>query len=221
MNRKITRLSASLLLVLLTTSLLFVDEGFNSKTETTSEIKIGNQIWMTQNLNVDKFRNGDPIPHARTKRQWRKAAKAGEPAWCYYGSDSYLGGKNGRLYNWHAVNDPRGLAPDGWRIPNLEEWEQLVTELGGKSSAGLAMKSSEDWRPNGNGTNSSGFNGRPAGFRNADGIYYFLGEYAKWWTATEGDTKNAWSHFLCHGSKLAVKYYMHKGYGLSVRCVKE
>lgn len=207
--------------VSLFTSFILYNNVNNEEKDTVRELKIGDHTWMAENLSVEKFRNGDPIPQARTKRQWRKAAKTGEPAWCYYGSDSYLGKKNGKLYNWYAVNDPRGLAPEGWRIPTAEEWEQLVIHLGGKSTAGLNMKSTEDWKFNGNGTNSSGFNGLPAGLRNADGIYGFLGEYAKWWTLTEGDTKNAWSHYLCHGSKLAIKYYMNKGYGLSVRCIKE
>lgn len=185
------------------------------------EIQIAQQIWMVSNLDVDKFRNGDPIPQVKSKKQWRKAGESGQPAWCYYGMDPGMGAKYGKLYNWHAVNDQRGLAPDGWHIPSQEEWELLVQSLGGKGTAGYTMKSDKDWLSNGNGTNSSGFNGLPAGLRNADGFFGFYGEYAKWWTSTNGDTRNAWCHYLCHGSKLAVKYYISKSYGLSVRCVKD
>lgn len=80
-------------------------------------VKIGDQIWMPENLNVDTFRNGDSIHHMQTKEEWDDAAHNEVPAWCYYDFDPSNGEKYGKLYNWHAVNDPRGLAPDGWRVP--------------------------------------------------------------------------------------------------------
>jgi len=87
-----------------------------------NEVTIGNQVWMSQNLNVDKFRNGDPIPHAETREEWEKAGENRHPAWCYYDNDSANADKYGKLYNWYAVNDPRGLAPEGWKIPSHEDW---------------------------------------------------------------------------------------------------
>lgn len=72
------------------------------------EVKIGDQIWMTRNLNVDKFCNGDPIPETKTNEEWIKAGENGKPAWCYYDNDPANGEKYGKLYNWYAVNDPRG-----------------------------------------------------------------------------------------------------------------
>jgi uncharacterized protein (TIGR02145 family) len=185
------------------------------------EVKIGSQIWTSENLNVEQFRNGDPIFHARTRKQWTKAGRNGQPAYCYYGFDKANGLKFGKLYNWHAVNDARGLAPQGWHIPSDEEWTQLADALGGKGIAGMSLKGNTDWLAPGLGDNQSGFNGLPGGFRNADGVFYFMVEYGKWWSATSEDATNAWCNYLYHGYNMALKYYLNKSYGLSVRCVKD
>jgi uncharacterized protein (TIGR02145 family) len=184
-----------------------------------AEIKIGNQVWMTANLNVETFKNGDPIAQIKSKKEWRDAGKTMRAGWCNFDTEKVYGLKYGKLYNWFAVNDPRGLAPEGWHIPSIEEWQELIQHLGGPNSAGTALKSKEHWYETGN--NSSGFNAIPSGFRNADGIFGFMGEYAKWWCSTEGDTKNAWCYYMTHTSKLIVKYYMAKSYGLSIRCIKD
>jgi uncharacterized protein (TIGR02145 family) len=93
---------------------------------------IGNQSWMAENLNTSKFRNGDPIPEVKTDEEWAKALKEGRPAWSYYDNDQKKGAKYGKLYNWYAVNDPRGLAPIGWHIPTDNEWTALTDYLGGE-----------------------------------------------------------------------------------------
>lgn len=184
------------------------------------EVKIGNQIWSAENLKVDKFKNGDPIPHARNKRQWKKAAKNKQPAWCYYGMDPYHEGVYGKLYNWYAVTDSRGLCPDGWQIPTSEDWDILIEHLGGKSQAGHSMKGKGTWKDNGSGSNKSKFDGRPGGVRNADGIFSFKDSYGKWWSSSAPDATNAWCQYLYHGYKMSLKELLNKGYGLSVRCVK-
>ncbi len=92
---------------------------------TIKEVKIGDQTWMAENLNVDKFRNGDLIPEAKTNEEWVKADDNNQPAWCYINNDPATANSFGRLYNWPAVDDPRGLAPEGWHIPNDMEWEIL------------------------------------------------------------------------------------------------
>src|SRR5210317_1010044 len=93
------------------------------------EISIGNQVWMLDNLNVDKFRNGDSIPQAKTDEEWENAGINGQPAWCYYDNNPDNGKRYGKLYNWHAVNDSRGLAPKGWHIPSAQEWIVLLDNL--------------------------------------------------------------------------------------------
>ena len=85
-------------------------------------VQIGTQVWMTKNLDVSSFRNGDPIPEAKTDEEWKKAEENKQPAWCYYDNNSANGAKYGKLYNWYAVNDPRGLAPIGFRVPTDEDW---------------------------------------------------------------------------------------------------
>ena len=87
--------------------------------------KLGTQVWGTENLNIDRFRNGDIIPEAKTDAEWEKALVHRKPAWCYYKNDSANGIKVGKLYNWYAVNDSRGLAPLGWHVPTLAEWNTL------------------------------------------------------------------------------------------------
>ena len=109
------------------------------------EVKIGQQVWTTENLNVDKFRNGEIIPEAKTAAEWHKAGENKQAAWCYYNNDSSNGTKYGKLYNWYAVNDPRGLAPKGWHIPSDQEWTDLTDYLGGDEQAGAKMKSKEGW----------------------------------------------------------------------------
>jgi uncharacterized protein (TIGR02145 family) len=89
------------------------------------EIKIGNQIWMAQNLQVSKFKNGDPIPEVKTIEEWQKALQEKQPAWLYYGDVPKKGvyeEEYGRLYNYYAVIDDRGLVPNSWRIATNDDW---------------------------------------------------------------------------------------------------
>jgi len=155
-------------------------------------VSIGGQVWMAENLNVDKFRNGHPIPQAQTNEAWEEAGKNGQPAWCYYDNQAIQrepgnNEKYGKLYNWYAVNDYRGLAPEGWHIPSDDEWSILTNHLGGEESAGLKMKSSIEWEDNGNGTNESGYSALPGGIRYFTGYFGLIGKYG---TATGGVLRN-------------------------------
>lgn len=91
-----------------------------------NEIKFGTQVWMSQNLNVDTFRNGDKIPEAKSMQEWDNYYKLKQPAYCFYEFDKDNETKYGRLYNWYALNDQRNLSPIGWRIPNSKDWHQLI-----------------------------------------------------------------------------------------------
>ena len=119
-----------------------------SQTGTNKSVQIGAQTWTTENLNVSTFRNGDPIMEAKTNEEWENAGKNKQPAWCYYENDPKNGDKYGKLYNWYAVNDPRGLAPTGWHVPTDAEWTILSDFLGGESTAGKKMKSLSGWNSN-------------------------------------------------------------------------
>lgn len=190
-----------------------------------TEVTIGEQVWMTQNLNVDKFRNGDPIPEAKTDEEWRKAGENGEPAWSYYNNNPDNGDRYGKLYNWYAVNDPRGLAPEGWKIPSDEDWSRLTDFLGGGSVAGTKMKSTDFWADNdgesGNGTNESGFSGLPGGYRNVNGKFNYFGEGGYWWSSTEYLTYVAWYRNLDYYIGRVFRYFSGKEVGFSVRCLRD
>jgi len=106
-------------------------------------VTIGTQVWMKENLNVSSFRNGDPIPEAKTEEEWKKACENKQPAWCYYENKATNGAKYGKLYNWYAVNDSRGLSPQGFHVPSDSEWTTLGEFLG--ADAGKKMKSKSGW----------------------------------------------------------------------------
>jgi uncharacterized protein (TIGR02145 family) len=185
------------------------------------EVEIGEQIWMSTNLNLDKFRNGDPIPEAKTAEEWKKAGDNKQPAWCYYNFDSKNGEKYGKLYNWYAVNDPRGLAPEGWHVPTDLEWTKLSNHLGGDTISGLKLKSEKGWENNGNGTNESGFNGLPSGFNaNSDSFFYNIGKDGNWWSSTDGGEDYAWARYLSYNLNSIGRSYPNKDLGMSVRCLK-
>ena len=184
-------------------------------------VKIGNQVWMTENLNVERFRNGDLIPEAKTAEAWINAGNAKRPAWCYYDNDPKNGNKYGKLYNWYALNDRRGLAPAGWHVPRDGEWTILSNYIGGENVAGTNMKSTAGWYNNGNGTNSRGFSGLPGGYRNSNGNFTNVGYYGNWWSASEDGGTYAWDRLLHSASSVLGRYNFTKNNGFSVRCVRD
>ncbi len=189
--------------------------------DTTNKITIGKQVWMVENLNVDKFRNGDSIPEVKTKDEWKKAGDEKKPVWSYYNDNPYNGRPYGKLYNWYAVNDSRGLAPEGWRIPSDKDWSTLTDFLGGESVAGKKMKSSNLWTESESGTNESGFLGLPGGCRNSFATFDQIGDYAYWWSSTDNGS-NAWYRFLEPSNGYVGRSgFGEKENGFSVRCVRD
>ncbi len=189
-------------------------------------VKICNQVWMSRNLDVDHYRNGDPIPEVTDPIAWG-ALNHQTGAWCYYNNDPAMGAIYGKLYNWYAVNDPRGLAPEGWHIPSDAEWTELVTCLGGSDVAGGKLKSTgtkEDgdglWLiPNTGATNESGFSALPGGERSLNGSFngFFQGN---WWSSTENSSVYALFIFLTEYSARIGRDSYYRSQGNSVRCVK-
>ena len=141
-------------------------------------------------------------------------------AWCYYDNDSSNGTKYGKLYNWYAVNDPRGLAPNGYHIPSDVEWTKLADYLGGENKAGKKIKNTSGWRNDGNGTNSSGFSGLPGGQRDYDGTFNSIGG-GYLWSSAENDAANAWYRDLSGWDGKVGRYYSNKRIGFSVRCLRD
>jgi uncharacterized protein (TIGR02145 family) len=221
-----------------------------SQTGGYKSVKIGTQTWMAENLNVERFRNGDLIPQAKTNEEWEKAGKEGKPAWCYYDNDPKNGAKYGKLYNWYAVNDPRGLAPAGWHVTSDAEWTTLGDQLG--DEAGNKMKSTSGWNGygckrcdggssqfkanctsckgtqanstdpfSGNGTNSSGFSGLPGGSRSNSGGFSSVGDGGCWWSSTELNTSIANLRVLTSIIDSLSIIKSSKALGLSVRCLRD
>ncbi|MEA3495339.1 MAG: fibrobacter succinogenes major paralogous domain-containing protein [Bacteroidota bacterium] len=204
---------------------------------------IGYQVWMAENLNVEKFRNGDPIPHAKTREEWEKARGNKEPAWCYYDNDPVNGVWYGKLYNWYAVNDPRGLAPEGWHVPSDDEWTKLTDYLEGEDNAGGKLKQTgiKHWNsPNLNiphlktaspnyiatnfrVTNETGFTALPGGSRNDYGYFNSIGYNGRWWsaTATEYSDSNACFRCMSYSYSSVSRHDLNKACGLSVRCLRD
>ncbi len=184
------------------------------------EVKIGDQIWMSENLNVDVFSNGEPIPEAKTAKEWDEAAKNEKPAWCYYDNDPENGKKFGKLYNWYAISDSRGLAPKGWHVASHEEWIALSVAVGGP--VGKKIKKESGWDldgMDGNGDNSSGFNGLPGGCRTEYAKFLSINSYGYWFTSTESDLTTAFGRLLAVYDDID-REESHKGMGCSVRCIK-
>lgn len=186
-------------------------------------IAIGRQIWALVNLNVTTFRNGDPIPEVESEAEWVNASNKGLPAWCYYNGDVSNGSKYGKLYNWYAVHDSRGLAPQGWHIPIESEWTTLVNYLGG-DEAGNKMKNTSGWENfgGGNGNNNSGFSALPAGLRLDDiGSFGEVSVYGYFWSSNENGSTDASCCQVWCGNSIVRCISNNKGCGFSVRCVKD
>jgi uncharacterized protein (TIGR02145 family) len=180
------------------------------------EIQIGTQIWMSKNLDVNHFRNGDSIPYVAEDEKWNKLKNG---AYCHYNNDSSNSLKFGKLYNANAVLDDRGLAPQGWHIPTLEEWDILENHIG-KMQAGLNLKALTGWNENSNGIDLFGFNAYPAGARDSWGDFYNLGFDTYWWSSTTSLT-GIFYRYLSHDLNFLQQWNDDGSSGFSVRCIKD
>ena len=179
--------------------------------------------WMAENLRTTKYRDGTDIYHYTDTSDWSNAFIG---AWCWLDNDSIYEKPYGKLYNWNAVIDPRGLCPDGWRVPSETDWTNLWTLLGGLNVAGGKMK--EDghihWEsPNAMyASNDSGFSGLPGGWRHDDGQFTYIGWYGFWWSSTDvSATNQAWYASLYKGNETLTWNNFSKKSGLSVRCIRD
>jgi len=196
----------------------------SSNAQAFQEVKIGNAFWMAENLSVDRFRTGDTIRQAKNAAEWNRAGQEKEPVWSFYGYDSDNGAQFGKLYNWYAVRDARGLCPVGWEVPTDAEWKNLTRTIGVKG-AGFKMKSTSGWDDyegkNGNGSNASGFFGRPGGYCDSDGTCFNKGLGSYWWTSSAYASGYAWLRNLFHADIEMSRYSYPMGAGFSVRCMKK
>ncbi len=163
--------------------------------EVIQNVTIGTQFWMLKNLDVSTYRNGDIIPEVKDSKEWENL-KTG--AWCYYDNDPKNGQIYGKLYNWYAVNDSRGLAPRGYHIPTVLDINKLINYKDNNSFSSLL-----------------------GGCRNSFGIFATIENYGNWWSSSNELSSNAW-YFYMNSNDLNIKksnYY--KTFGFSIRCVKD
>lgn len=202
------------------------------------EVIIGKQTWMSENLNVDKFSNVDPIMEATTYKDWLNAFNSKTPAWCYYDFDPANGEKYGKLYNFYALIDFRNLAPEGWHVPAHSEWTTLLGSLGGMTVAAAKMKSTEGWNDDDSGTNESGFSAQPGGrvFIDEDNqsiLFDEIGKFGSWWSTTinrEPTLEPEVFYLMLYNRDYSAISFdnsrlndtsRYNPVGLSVRCVKD
>ena len=190
------------------------------KDQVCADVTIGTQTWTSCNLSVTTYNNGDAIPQVTDPTQWASLTTG---AWCYYNNDPLTEPLYGKLYNWYAINDPRGIALPGYYLPTDADWTILTNYLGGDTVAGGKMKEvgTTHWlAPNTSATNSSRFTGLPGGYRNENGTYSNIGNFGQWWSSTEYNTSNAWMIYLSYAGGVAPIDVNEKTFGLSVRLIK-
>jgi uncharacterized protein (TIGR02145 family) len=186
---------------------------------------------MAENLKTTKYRNGESIPAVDDSIEWSQLLTGAQ---CIYQNDEQLGYLYGRLYNWHAVSDPRNIAPKGWHIPTDAEWTDLETyassHTGASGSVAKALAATSNWTrfvvENGVGNNLSknnslGFSALPGGNRYADGTHDDVGDVGCWWSSTQADASTACSRGIyCYYATVSRNFDNKQG-GLSIRCIKD
>ena len=199
-------------------------EGSSSNFKTYT---FGNKFWLSQNLQVKKFRNGDPIKEAGTNDEWNRALQDKLPAWCYYENDS--GNEwRGLIYNWYAVNDSRGLAPKGYHVATKKDWEDLELSLGTGKQAVIALLKIEDNEMLPYDPNKFWLAGQARNrFTTKEPYWSFQNNGAKYWTSTLGSSINksyCWRLYylnLTDGGYTELEENNNDGIGLPVRCVRD
>jgi len=187
-------------------------------------IVIGTQEWMAENLKTSIYNNGDSIAHVTDGWEWQGLTSG---AWCHYNNDSQYECPYGKMYNWHAVADPRNVCPTGWHVPIDAEWSSLTNFLGGGNPAWVKLKSTGTlywFDSNGyisNSTNESGFSALPGGWYFGGDSFYQLSALGSWWSSTEVDINTAWSRSIGYMLENVNQDYSYKNQGLSIRCLKD
>jgi uncharacterized protein (TIGR02145 family) len=201
-------------------------------------VKIGEQEWMAENLKVTKLNDGTPIPMVANRDVWKAAAQK-TPMVCYYENQAEHIDKYGMFYNWYAVNTGK-LAPEGWHVPSIEDWNQLFAYLIAKgfnydgsrieNKIAKSLASTTEWsltdrigEPGNDQTknNKSGFNGLPAGYRDGTGNFGSLTHTARWWTKNFDNEIDAFFWEIHSGTPYIKSFASFKTSGISVRCVKD
>ena len=170
-------------------------------------VTIGKQVWMVENLKVSRYRNGDPIPIVYDNSAWSNLTSG---AYCNFEHDEINSSEYGRLYNWYAITDQRNIAPEGWHIPDEEEWGTLIALLANdKSTSGNNSWSAIAIRISGQ-----------VGYRADSGTFDHSFGLRTWWSSTESDVNNAWSTTEGFDNQIR-RDNKNKNYGLYLRCIRD
>lgn len=222
--------------------ILTITLSFSIYSQEDKTIKIGTQTWMSENLNVTTFKNGDIIKEAKTLLEWEKYCKQKKPAWCYYKFNPLNGKKYGKLYNLYVIKEKREIAPKGWRVPTYVDFEKLENTIKIDSTteikqgifnyyktAGFQLKAKKGWNKfegqDGNGNDKFGFNALPGG--RIDFEFSGMGEEIYYWTTTNTEDfnyhiSNGWFGSNISGSVWESRIFCCKdNFGFYIRCIKD
>ena len=246
MNEKFESVGEKLISRLINNHFYFSAAEISLGESVDSTVTIGNQVWMKKDFDKVVYNNGDTIPQVKDASEWVNL-KTG--AWCYLDNDSSNLKLKGRLYNWYALNDPRGIAPEGYRIPEAEDWKKLVYNLGDHNNkltskdyrnkiqkylailsnklslnkfeniVGFKLKKPIGWTGLGNGSNESGFGAVQAGDRFEKGV--FTHENAHWWSKTDLQNGTSTMFFVGLERRQIFLQDVNKSFGLSIRFIKK
>ncbi len=221
------------LIVLIVNLLLSCKEdNITNPTENDSaSVKLCDLIWTTQNVNTDHYLNGDSIPEVKDPKEWVKLTTG---AWCYYNNDPAMGAIYGKLYNWYAVSDSRGLAPKGWHVINESEWKILEMCMGMEQSdidewgprgfvegGKLKDTGTKLWQsPNTGASNESGFSAIPGGRRDENGNFADIRNSCYLWSFPDGNSAGELGRYLYYNNAKISRSHYNKLNGFSVRCMK-
>jgi uncharacterized protein (TIGR02145 family) len=197
-------------------------------------VRIGNQVWMAENLKTTRYSDGTPIPFVGPTAAWG-ALTSTDKAYCYYNIQVGYINLYGMLYTWTAAMNGatsstskpsavQGICPTGWHLPSDAEFTELESFLGGESITGGKLKETGTklWKsPNTGASNESGFSGIPGGYRDGQGVFRDATKNSWWWSTTESTATYAYFANLYYNAPSFVQLTNHKGVGYSVRCVKD
>jgi uncharacterized protein (TIGR02145 family) len=183
-------------------------------------VKIGDQVWMAENLRTTKYNDGQDIPLGPIGSAWGNLTA---PAYCWLYYNPANGETYGALYNWYVV-DTGKLAPSGWRVPTNEDWIELAEYLGGEAVAGGKLKergTSHWFSPNAGATDEYSFSAISSSTMNYDGYkFYILGDSCYYWSAEEFDASDAWVRQMACDTTALNAFHAYKTYGRSIRLIK-
>ncbi len=188
---------------------------------------VGTQVWMAENLKTTKYNDDTPIPNIKADEEWIVLTT---PAYCWFGNNISNKVTYGALYNWYVIGTGK-LCPDGWHVPNDEEYKTLEKVLGMSTDQvdlwnwrgtdqGSKMKSTTGWTEGGNGTNTSGFNGLAGGYRFGEtGAFNALGILTYWWSSEHNVDQGVYRRLDYDNSGVYRSVTSKRG-GKYVRCIK-